>query len=119
MKALASFISQRSSAILATCVYTLWDLRADSEAEYVQTLAEAAPERAGAMRECKLPRTVVAFNGSVIENYPRYRANCQAYVNELLASKGTDQGTIDLVAAKESSLIGAAVALAACIGDAK
>jgi hexokinase len=58
---------------------------------------------------------MVAFNGSVIENYPGYLANCQSYINDLATANGADHGLLDLVAAKESSILGAAVALA-CVG---
>lgn len=57
--------------------------------------------------------TTVAFNGSVIENYPGYQKNLQGYIDDLIA--GTDAGKgagIKLAFAKESSLLGAAVALA-------
>ena len=56
---------------------------------------------------------MISFNGSVIENYPGYLRNCQKYINELVAGKGVPElGSIELVPAKESSLQGAAVALA-------
>lgn len=54
---------------------------------------------------------MVAFNGSVIEHYPNYLFNCQRYIDELVGSKGDG---IELVPAKESSLMGAAVA-SACV----
>lgn len=70
--------------------------------------------------ELALPRTLVSFNGSVIENYPHYLTTCQRAIDGLMAPSGDDDdedegglpGALDLVAAKESSLLGAAVALA-------
>jgi hexokinase len=117
LRALASFITRRSSAIVATCVYSLWDLRIESEV----ALAASQPEaRERATAEAQLPQTMVAFNGSVIENYPGYLLNCQTYVDELVAAHAkTSSGAIDLVAAKESSLLGAAVALAAIVDEAR
>lgn len=56
--------------------------------------------------------TKVAFNGSVIEHYPRYRASCQARLDGLLAQSSRPACAVDLVPAVESSLLGAAVALA-------
>ena len=56
-------------------------------------------------------RTKVAFNGSVMERYPGYRARCQGYLDALVARSGRP-GFVDLVPAVESSLLGAAVALA-------
>lgn len=61
---------------------------------------------------------VVAFNGSVIEQYPHYLQNCQGYIDGLLASAKGKSGTMKLVGAKESSLLGAAVALA-CLEEGK
>lgn len=113
IKAISSFVSVRSSAIVATCVYTLWDLRLDFEQQYVDTLPESSPERERVEADMKLESTTVAFNGSVIENYPGYLANCQRYLDELMESKSLPEPrSIGLVAAKESSLMGAAVALA-------
>jgi hexokinase len=62
---------------------------------------------------------VVAYTGSVIENYPHYLTNCQQYIDQLVTATGGVPGQIDLVAAKESSLIGAAVALACIEGESK
>ncbi|KAH0601576.1 hypothetical protein MHUMG1_00453 [Metarhizium humberi] len=113
IKALSSFVSIRSSALVATCVYTLWDLRLDFEQQYVDTLHESSPERKRVEDDMKLESTTVAFNGSVIENYPGYLANCQRYLDELIESKSLPEPrSIGLIAAKESSLMGAAVALA-------
>ena len=113
IKALASFVSIRSSAIVATCVFTLWDLRLDFEKQYIATLPEGSPERVAAETDLNLVTTTVAFNGSVIENYPGYLESCQRYLGELVQGKGlAEHRSIDLVPAKESSLLGAAVALA-------
>ncbi|PHH88510.1 hypothetical protein CDD83_7448 [Cordyceps sp. RAO-2017] len=113
IKALASFVSVRSSAIVATCVFTLWDCRLEAERAYISTLPERSPERLEAEADLTLESTTVAFNGSVIENYPGYLGNCQRYVDDLVASKAlTEPRSIRLVPAKESSLMGAAVALA-------
>ena len=113
IKAIASFISIRSAAIVATCVFTLWDCRLEAEAAYVSTLPESSPERLKVEADMKLEKTTVAFNGSVIENYPRYLDTCQRYIDELVDSKGmAEPRSIQLVPAKESSLMGAVVALA-------
>ncbi|GAB0135767.1 hypothetical protein EsDP_00004093 [Epichloe bromicola] len=113
IKAISSFVSVRSSALVAACVYALWDLRLDFEQEYIEPLSESSRERKRVEADMELQSTTVAFNGSVIENYPGYLASCQRYLNELIESKGLpDHRTIDLVPAKESSLLGAAVALA-------
>ena len=60
-----------------------------------------------------MEKTTVAFNGSVIEHYPGYLSSCQRYINHLMGGRGSsDTKSIELVSAKESSLTGAAVALA-------
>lgn len=115
IKALASFVSVRSSAIVATCVFTLWDCRLEAEEAYISTLPKDSPERCKAEADMRLESTTVAFNGSVIESYTGYLGNCQRYVDELVESKGlAEPRSIRLVPARESSLMGAAVALA-CI----
>lgn len=104
--------------MVATCVYTMYDLRLESQQAHASTLAESSPQRQEAEADLKLGATVVAFNGSVIENYPGFLDNCQRYINELVESKpSADRGRIDLVPAKESSLLGAAVALACVEGE--
>ncbi|KAK2590580.1 N-acetylglucosamine kinase 1 [Conoideocrella luteorostrata] len=113
IKAISSFVSVRSSALVATCVFTLWDLRLDFEQQYIDPLPVSSPERKRVEADMKLESTTVAFNGSVIENYPGYLTSCQRYLNDLVESKGLpERRNIGLVPAKESSLMGAAVALA-------
>lgn len=72
---------------------------------------------------------MVAFNGSVVESYPGFRETCQRLVDELTEASATscaqyaDELTakprIDLVPAKESSILGAGVALAAAMSEAE
>ncbi|KAG5951447.1 hypothetical protein E4U53_003062 [Claviceps sorghi] len=115
IKAISSLVAVRSSALVATCVYTLWEMRLEFEKRYIETPSGACPERkhVDADMDHLQRTTVVAFNGSVIENYPGYRASCQHYLDQLTESKGfPEHRRIDLVPAKESSLLGAAVALA-------
>lgn len=115
LRSLASFISLRSSALVATCVYTLSQVRLESDKAYVSKLPESSPLRKNAECELNLEKTTVAFNGSVIEHYPNYLENCQRYADELVAGRDSPgMGGIELVPAKESSLLGAAVA-SACV----
>jgi hexokinase len=62
--------------------------------------------------ELALPSTVVSYTGSVIERYPGYLTTCQQYVDGLVEALGGTPGSLDLIAANESTIIGAAVALA-------
>lgn len=100
---------------MATCVYSLGEVRLESHKAYVATLPGSSPLRKTAEADLNLKKTMVAFNGSVIEQYPNYLENCQRYVDELVEG-GTCpyMGGIELVPAKESSLLGAAVA-SACV----
>lgn len=108
---LASFISRRSSAIVAASLFALWHFKNEAEVQYLNN-----PE---AREEAALDNHVVAFNGSVIEQYPQYRQNCQGYIDKLISSAGGKaSSTMKLVGAKESSLLGAAVALA-CLEEGK
>jgi hexokinase len=113
LRKLAAYISMRSSALIAASLYALWDVRIDSHNAVVAELPESSHLRQGAEADLDLRKTMVAFNGSVIENYPGYLASCQRFVDELVENTGrAENGSIELVAAKESSLLGAAVASA-------
>ncbi|ETS00754.1 hexokinase-1 [Trichoderma reesei RUT C-30] len=113
IKAIASFVSVRSSALIASAVYALWDIRLEGDEKFLSTLPESSPLRHKVEEDIKMEKTTVAFNGSVIEHYPGYLENCQRYINELLDTHpSTQPKAIELVSAKESSLTGAAVALA-------
>ncbi|CRK22042.1 hypothetical protein BN1723_007239 [Verticillium longisporum] len=110
---ISALICRRSAAILAAAVHGIWDLRLDGVRETLPTLSPS--EAATAETELALKHTMVAFNGSVLESYPGYRDMCQSFVNELLEASGKSGLSIDLVPAKESSIIGAGVALAAVV----
>lgn len=122
IRTLASLISRRSSALVAASIFALWDFKAEAEGEFLRSLTAGPSEShfaAETQAELDLARTHVAFNGSVIEQYPDYLAGCQRYIDDLVSAEaGAAPGTVDLVAAKESSLLGAAVALA-CMEEGK
>ncbi|KAK1579799.1 hexokinase [Colletotrichum navitas] len=104
LRSLASFVSRRSAAIIAACLHAVWSMRLEALSEEPE---EEASDRLA--QESSLVRTMVAYNGSVIECYPGYLAMCQDYVDALVNQKDR---SIELVLAKESSLLGAGVALA-------
>lgn len=127
LRTLASHVSRRSASIVAASLFALWELKAESEREFYASLAARESEplasspaqfdaETAAELETAESQTSVAFNGSVIENYPGYRAHLQAYLDGLVAESGGGgdggRGSIALVEARESSLLGAAVALA-------
>lgn len=126
LRSLASFVSRRSAAIIAACLHAVWSLRLESLAEEKETnTRRTAPTNHDSAeedededvellhqrieKETSLSRTMVAYNGSVIECYPGYLAMCQSYVDALV-NRG--DRSVELVPAKESSLLGAGVALA-------
>ena len=111
LKTLASFVSRRSAAIVAASLFALWKLKAETEDEYLRDLPASSTFTSAVRAEMDIPRTLVAFNGAVIEQYPNYRTTCQQFIDDLVVSEGATPGTIDLLAAKESSVLGAAVAL--------
>ncbi|KAH6647660.1 hexokinase-like protein [Truncatella angustata] len=127
IRELSGYTLRRSSALLAASVFGLWELRHETEAEYLSSqppsplASPVAPRKASFVADAKaetaLPQTKVAYNGSVIERYPGYRENCQDYINALV-SESEHSGQIELVPALESSILGAAVALA-CVREQK
>ena len=113
LKTLASLVARRSAAIIATALFTLWQLRAELSLEHRQVLAPRSSDNADdssveAVVEADSRRTTVAFNGAVIESYPGYLAMCQAQLDALVGGGRR----IELAEARHSSLIGAAVAVA-------
>lgn len=104
-------------------MFSLWDLRHETEAEHAKLTPTPSNDSAVALLEAEeaaqaaaTPEsTKVAFNGSVIEHYPRYLTNCQRYIDGLVAGS-EHPGSVDLVPALESSILGAAVALACAMG---
>jgi len=148
LRALASYVSRRSAAIVAASVFALWELKREEERAYLRALLLDSDDnnddennnnnnnRAASFidetrAEMARPETMVSFNGSVIEFYPDYLATCQRFINDLVASSLSDQDneeeeeeerstlpSVNLVLAKESSLLGAAVALA-CLEEGK
>lgn len=94
-------MSYRGSAVLAAGIHALWRLRNDTEG----------------IKATDSQHTLVAYNGSVMENYPRYQDMCQKQLDELAESSGAAaSGILELEHAEESSLLGAAVAVA-CMGN--
>lgn len=119
IRSLASYISRRSAAIVAASLFALWQFKNEAEADLLASSGSSPSHFAAAAQgELGLEGHVVAFNGSVIEHYPRYLESCQGYIDGLLSSVGAGAGTISLAGAKESSLLGAAVALA-CLEEGK
>lgn len=58
----------------------------------------------------------MAYNGSVIEHYPNFKETCQQQLDTLVQASGAETGVVELMYAEESSLLGAAVAVACLDG---
>jgi hexokinase len=98
LRFIASSVAYRASHIVAAGIHALWELR--NTAEHISGSA------------CE--HTLVAYNGSVMENYPGFRAASQRALDVLVEASGGKAGMVELVYAEESSLLGAAVSVA-CI----
>lgn len=96
LRVIASNVAHRASSIVAVGIHALWELR--NEAEGVS---------AGAHEH-----SIVAYNGSVMENYPCFRAMCQRELDGMVEASGGRAGMVELMYAEESSLVGAAVSVA-------
>ena len=92
--------SRRAAAYLATSLHALWAVRI--AAEGIQ------PGEAG--------HVTIACDGSMIEKYPGFKQCTQRYLDRLCELSGASEGTVTLVLAPESSIFGAAVAVA-CMAE--
>lgn len=100
IRSIASHVTYRASGVVAAGVHALWQLRNEAE----KITADG------------FQHTVVAYNGSVIENYPLFKTSCQSHLDTLVQASGGRKGLIELEYAEESSLLGAAIAGAvACL----
>ncbi len=100
LREIAQLISRRAATYLATALHALWRLR---------TAAEG-------LQPGEASHVTIACNGTIVEKYPDFRACCQRQLDELCELSGAAKGAVNLAMAPESSLFGAAVAVA-CIGD--
>ncbi|KAM3421260.1 Phosphotransferase [Cercospora zeina] len=91
---IAMLISRRASAYIATAMHALWRVR--SEAEGLESTEGVT----------------IACNGTIIEKYPGFRERCQRYLDNLCEASGATRGKVTLSLAPESSIFGAAVAVA-------
>ncbi|RDW66335.1 phosphotransferase-2 [Coleophoma cylindrospora] len=89
LRHLASHVIHRATAMIATGLYTLYLLRASTSSSIPAKMQ-------------------IAYNGSVMEQYPGFQELAQHHLELLVGSKGV----LTLVPADDSSLLGAAVAVA-------
>lgn len=96
IREVAGLVSRRAAAYLATALHALWTIRTESEG----------------LQPGDATHVTVACNGTVIEKYPSYRNLCQKHLDDLCALSGASRGAVRLKLAPESSIFGAAVAVA-------
>lgn len=94
LRHIAAHVTHRAAGIIAAGVHALWQLRNETES--------ILPHESS--------HTLVAYNGSVLENYPGFKTTCQKHLDTLVEASGGEKGSIELEYAEESSLLGAAVA---------
>ncbi|CAK4031940.1 related to Hexokinase-1 [Lecanosticta acicola] len=97
---IARMVSKRAAAYLASALHALWKVRTESEG--------FAPGEA--------THVTIACNGTIVEKYPDYRELCQRHLDDLCVASGASRGAVTLKMAPESSIYGAAVAVA-CMED--
>jgi len=100
LRQIAFLVTQRAAGVVAAGVHALWSLR--NEAQTTTAFDQQ--------------HTIVAYNGSVIEHYPGFKETCQQHLDDLAKASGAETGVIELMYAEESSLLGAAVAVACLDG---
>lgn len=117
LRSLSATISYRSAALLAASIHSLCELRREGLQQIAVSSATKEEDRVAASMEASLEETTIAFTGSVIESYPGYLDICERLVGNLEAN-GVEGavGRVRFVRAVESSLFGAAIALAAAKG---
>ena len=96
-------VTHRAAAYLATALHALWMVYADAE----KSLATANSDDEQAAFATRANVTI-ACHGTIAEQYPGYRARCQRYLDDMC--DGTR--AITLALAPDSSILGAAVAVA-------
>ncbi|KAF2843454.1 actin-like ATPase domain-containing protein [Patellaria atrata CBS 101060] len=94
IRQVAQVVSRRAAAYLAVGIHSLWQLRLVAEG----------------LTAASNGHMTIGCNGSVIEKYPGFRQQCQAYLDDLTALSGADPHSVVLEIADEAAIFGAAVA---------
>lgn len=100
IRSTSRLVSTRAAAYLATALHALWCLRTEAEG----------------LEPGETTHVTIACNGTIVEKYPRLRSCCQEYLDELCVLSGASKGAVKLEMAPESSILGAAVAVASMEG---
>lgn len=100
IRTISSHVIHRATAIIACGLHSLWVLQTGT--------ASLSPSPVQQHQ-----KTLVAYNGSVMEHYPGFKEMAQKHIDMLVGA----ETLLELVPADDSSLLGAAVAVA-CLGGA-
>ncbi|KAK0673006.1 putative hexokinase [Cercophora samala] len=110
LTSIASLVTRRSASILAASLHALHQINLEASSS-PPSHHQPSPETT---TTTTTTTTTIAYTGSVIEHYPHYLSHLQSYLDQLTLNTPTTTTTttFKLVPAKNSSLLGAAVALA-------
>lgn len=100
IRSICRLASRRAAAYLATSLHALWAVRTSAEG----------------IEPGEASHVTIACDGSMIEKYPGFRQCTQRYLDSLCVLSGASEGTVTLDMSPESSIFGAAVAVA-CIAE--
>ncbi|GAB7363438.1 hypothetical protein MBLNU230_g3712t1 [Neophaeotheca triangularis] len=100
IRSISRLVSRRAAAYLASALHALWCLRTEAEG----------------LEPGEATHVTIACNGTIVEKYPRFRSCCQEYLDDLCVLSGASKGAVTLEMAPESSILGAAVAVASMEG---
>ncbi|CRG89799.1 hypothetical protein PISL3812_06838 [Talaromyces islandicus] len=121
-------VSKRSAGYLSTAIHSMWCLRNEAEfptsssTESIKKTDDEELPQEVTVTEIEAPATKklsIACDGSVINKYPGFRDQCQAYLNMLTGSESEaeEEPSITLELANESAIFGAAVAVAISVAE--
>ncbi|KAJ5286803.1 Hexokinase-1 [Penicillium angulare] len=121
LRRVCQVVSRRAAAYLATGIHSMWCL--SNEAEFPATSSKAtslkeSPEVTVVESNEATTNVSIACDGTVINKYPGFRDNCQAYLDALAdQSHPGSKSAISLDPAPESAILGAAVAVAVAVAE--
>lgn len=96
IRSAARLASNRAAAYLATALHALWAVRTSAEG----------------LQPGEASRVTIACDGSMVEKYPDFRQRTQRHLDQLCVLSGGSEGAVTLEMTPESSIFGAAVAVA-------
>jgi hexokinase len=129
LRAVCTCVSKRAAGYLATAIHSVWSLRNNAEFPTTSATVSAVTKNEPLAQEVTVTEfeaptrnLAIACDGTVINKYPGFRDQCQAYLD--LLSRTTDSlaglenvSSISLELAHESAIFGAAVAVAISVAE--